>query len=120
MASDTKRTEDLMENTPAQPQQDASTQSLQNLFKNFAAEMQREMKAYRATSGERTGSNGAAAGGTGTNARPGTSSGNQSQPGRRDMMISVSEAMAQDIQSGGPLARSIQQTYAIGRKPTQR
>lgn len=36
------------------------------------------------------------------------------------MMLTISEAMARDIRNGGPLGRSIQQTYAIGRKPTQR
>lgn len=109
-----------MDNNPQQPQQGADGANLQDLFKTFEAELQRELKAFRATSGERVSANSSGAGGTGSNARPAMPFGNHSQPGRRDLMISISEAMAQDIQSGGPLARSIQQTYAIGRKPTQR
>ena len=120
MADEIKRAEALMENTPAQPQQSAGAANLQDLFKSFEAELQRELKAFRATSGERVSTNGPGAAGTGNNARPAMPLGNHSQPGRRDLMISISEAMAQDIQSGGPLARSIQQTYSIGRKPTQR
>ena len=120
MANVTKRAEALLEEAAQQSKQGTDSSSLQDLLALFDAEMKRQLKAFRATSGERMNLNGSGGGTNDSRAKPGAPADHHHTRGRTDFMMTVSEAMARDIRSGGPLARSIQQTYAIGRKPTLR
>ena len=120
MADVTKRAEAQLEEAAQQPQKSGDPANLKDLFAAFEAEIQHQLKAFRATSRERAQPQ--AQGGTNGGERmpPGSPHERHHASGRTDMMLTISEAMARDIRNGGPLGRSIQQTYAIGRKPTQR
>ena len=120
MADVIKRAEAQLEEAAQAPQKSGDAANLKALFAAFEAEIQHQLKAFRATAGERAQPQAQGGANGGARMPPGSPHERHHASGRTDMMLTISEAMARDIRGGGPLARALQQTYAVGRKPTQR
>lgn len=128
MADEIKRAQAQLEDAAQQTKQAPDLEALQEQFANFYTEVAKQMQAFRAPStdqmddsdGSDQDASGSGAGASGNGTRPAAPGENRRNRGRTSLITTISEELAKDIQSGGTLARSIQQTYAIGRGPTQR
>jgi hypothetical protein len=128
MADEVKRAQSQIEGAAQQTKQATDIEALQEQFANFYTELAKQMQAFRAPSSDQTddsdGSDqdgsGSDASAGGSRARPGAPGENRANRGRTSLITTIAQELAKDIQSGGPLARSIQLTYGIGRSPTQR
>ncbi|MGH7813272.1 MAG: hypothetical protein ACREQI_04630 [Candidatus Binataceae bacterium] len=127
MADEIKRSQAQLQDAAQQAAQAPDLDALQEQFANFYTELAKQLEAFRATSTDQMDSNGSGGDETASSAgpddsrmTPGAPIDNRRNRGRAGLMMTITEELAKDIQSGGPLARSIQQTYSLGRKPTLR
>lgn len=119
MANVTKRNEVLSEETAQQSKQGADSSSLQNLLALFDAEMKRQLKAFRATSGERMNLSRSGGNANDNRSRPQAPTARHHPPGR-DIMRQIGEGVARDIRDGEAVARAIQDVYGVARTPISR